>query len=99
MNKRKFSIAVLAFVLCVTMLTGIMPMAALAESKTESKFSNSQLSLVQDKQSVLASGVTQNIYTVYDKNGNQVKMFAATVDTSVDSVKLFTSYKDMDNTS
>ena len=50
-----------------------------------------------DKQSSLASGVTQNAYTVYDKNGKQVKMFAATIDMSVDTVKLFTSYKDMDN--
>ena len=99
MNKRKFSTMVLAFVLCVTMAVGVIPMAALADSKTEGKFSNSQLSLVQDKQSSLASGVTQNIYTVYDKNGKQVKMFAATIDTSFDTVKLFTSYKDMDNTS
>ena len=80
------------------MFVGIVPMATFAESET-GKFSNSQLSLVQDKQSTLASGVTQNIYTVYDKNGKQVKMFAATIDMSVDTVKLFTSYKDMDNNS
>ena len=99
MRRGKISTRVLAFALCVMMLVGIMPMTAFAESKTEGKFSNSQLSLVQDKQSTLASGVTQNIYTVYDKNGKQVKMFAATIDMSVDTVKLFTSYKDMDNTS
>ena len=62
-------------------------------------FVQSQLSLVSDKQSTLAAGVTQDIYTVYDKNGKQVKMFVATVDPSVDTVKMFTSYKDMDNSS
>ena len=99
MKKSKISTRVLAFVLCVMMFVGIVPMAAFAESETNGKFSNSQLSLVQDKQSTLASGVTQNVYTVFDKNGKQVKMFAATIDMSVDTVKLFTSYKDMDNTS
>ena len=98
MKKGKISTRVLAFVICVMMFVGIVPMAAFAESET-GKFSNSQLSLVQDRQSTLASGVTQNIYTVYDKNGKQVKMFAATIDMSVDTVKLFTSYKDMDNNS
>ena len=79
MKKGKISTRVLAFVICVMMFVGIVPMATFAESET-GKFSNSQLSLVQDKQSTLASGVTQNIYTVYDKNGKQVKMFAATID-------------------
>lgn len=95
MKKGKISTRVLVFVVCVMMFVGIVPMAAFAESET-GRFSNSQLSLVQDKQSTLASGVTQNIYTVYDKNGKQVKMFAATIDMSIDTVKLFTSYKDMD---
>ena len=99
MKKGKISTRVLAFVLCVMMFVGIVPMTAFAGSEAKGKFPNSQLSLVQDKQSTLASGVTQNIYTVYDKNGKQVKMFAATIDMSVDTVKLFTSYKDMDNTS
>ena len=98
MKKGKISTRVLAFVICVMMFVGIVPMATFAESGT-GKFSNSQLSLVQDKQSTLASGVTQNIYTVYDKNGKQVKMLAATIDMSVDTVKLFTSYKDMDKKS
>ena len=98
MKKGKISIRVLAFVLCAMMLVGSMPIMIFAVDETEGKFSNSQLSLVQDKQSALASGVTQDIYTVYDKNGKQVKMFAATIDMSVDTVKLFTSYQDMDNT-
>ena len=99
MKKGKILTRVLALALCAMMLVGIMPMTVLGATETNyGKFSNSQLSLVQDKQSTLASGVTQNIYTVYDKNGKQVKMFAATIDMSVDTVKLFTSYQNMDNT-
>ena len=85
----------LAGIVCFVMLIGMVPAFAAA---AEAQFQNSQLSLVADKKSTLASGVTQDIYTVYDKNGNQVKMFAATVDMSVDTVKLFTSYQNMDNT-
>ena len=70
MKKGKISTRVLVFVVCVMMFVGIVPMAAFAESET-GRFSNSQLSLVQDKQSTLASGVTQNIYTVYDKTVNR----------------------------
>ena len=99
MNKGKVSIKVLAWILCAVMVVGVLPVTVFASTETASAFSNAQLSLVQDKKSALASGVTQDIYTVYDKNGKQVKMFAAKIDMSVDTVKLFTSYKDMDNTS
>ena len=95
MKKGKISTGILARLLCVMMVVSLMSTTVFAAAK----FSQSQLSLVTDKQSELASGVTQNIYTVYDKNGKQVKMFAATIDPSVETVKLFTSYKDMDNTS
>ena len=95
MKKSKVPIRVLTLLLCVMLLMGVMSATALASDKVS--FTNSRLSVVQDRQSTLASGVTQNIYTVYDKNGKQVKMFAATIDMSVDTVKLFTSYKDMDN--
>lgn len=99
MKNGKFSTKVLVWLLCAGMLVGLTPMTVFAAAGSNGLFSQSQLSLVTDKQSTLASGVTQNAYTVYDKNGNQVKMFAATIDMSVDTVKLFTSYKDMDNTS
>ena len=98
MNKSKTPKKILAFVLCVMMLISVIPTTVLGATETNGKFPNSRLSLVQDKQSTLASGVTQNIYTVYDKNDKQVKMFAATIDMSVDTVKLFTSYQNMDNT-
>ena len=99
MKKGKFMTSALALAFYVMVLVFNVPTTVLGAAESNGKFSNSQLSLVQDKQSTLASGVTQNIYTVYDKNGKQVKMFAATVDMSVDTVKLFTSYKDMDNNS
>ncbi len=99
MKNGKFSTKVLVWLLCAVMLVGLTPMTVFAAAGSNGLFSQSQLSLVTDKQSTLASGVTQNAYTVYDKNGNRVKMFAATIDMSVDTVKLFTSYKDMDNTS
>lgn len=99
MKNGKFSTKVLVWLLCAVMLVGLTPITVFASAGSDGLFSQSQLSLVTDKQSTLASGVTQDAYTVFDKNGKQVKMFAATIDMSVDTVKLFTSYKDMDNTS
>ena len=93
--KQKKITCVFSAMITVIMLLSLLPTSAFA---AETNFANSQLSLVTDKQSTLAQGVTQNIYTVYDKNGKQVKMFAATIDMSVDTVKLFTSYQNMDNT-
>ncbi len=69
-----------------------------SQSIVSGKFENTQLDIVSDKKSTLAPGVTENQYTVYDKNGDQVKMFVATADMSVDSVKLFASYNNMDPT-
>lgn len=80
-----------------TMVATCMPLSAYAKNTNQKSFANAQLSIVTDKTSTLAKGVTQDLYTVYDKDGNQVKMFAATMDMSVDSVKLYTSYKGMDN--
>ena len=91
MHSKRF----LSLLLCALMLFGLMPVTAFAAAS----FTQSQLSVVADKQSQLADGVTQDLYTVYDKDGKQVKMFAATVDPTVETVKIFTSYKDMDNSS
>ena len=101
MKKDALLTRTLAGLLCVLMLLGMVPLTVMADEATTeaTRFPASQLSLVQDKKSTLANGVTQDIYTVYDKNGKQVKMFAATIDLSVDTVRFFTSYKDMDNTS
>ncbi len=97
--KRVFSKFTTAF-LAVLMLVSMVPTMSLTASAavTGGKFENAQLDIVSDKNSTLAPGVTENQYTVYDKNGDQVKMFVATADMSVDSVKLFASYNNMDPT-
>ena len=94
MNK-KFS-RMLSLITSAVMTVSMLPMMSASAAVN---FTQSQLSVVTDKTSTLAKGVTQDLYTVYDKNGKQVKLFAATVDPSFDTVKMFTSYKDMDNTS
>ena len=93
--KKTRSMRFLSLLLCVIMMLGLTPFSVLAATS----FTQSQLSVVADKQSRLADGVAQDLYTVYDKDGKQVKMFVATVDPSVETVKIFTSYKDMDNSS
>ena len=67
--KQKKITRVFSAMITVIMLLSLLPTSAFA---AETNFANSQLSLVTDKQSTLAQGVTQNIYTVYDKNGKQV---------------------------
>ena len=96
--KHKKTARVLSVVIAIMMILTTLPLSALAAGAKQT-FEKSQLSLVTDKKSTLAKGVNQDIYTVYDKNGDQVKMFVATMDMSVDTVKLYTAYKDMDNSS
>ncbi len=90
-----------AALLAVLMLVSMVPAMSLTASAAVmgGKFENAQLDIVSDKESTLAPGVTENQYTVYDKNGKQVKMFVATADMNVESVKAFSSYKDMNPTS
>ena len=93
--KKTHSKRLLSLLLCAVMILSLMPVSAFAAES----FTQSQLSVVADKQSQLADGVAQDLYTVYDKDGKQVKMFVATVDPTVETVKILTSYKDMDNSS
>ncbi len=94
----KKSLRILSVFLSIVMVLGMFPMAVNAESATDEKFSNSQLTVATEKISNLAPGIELDSYTTYDKNGDQVKMFVTTADMSVDTVKLFTSYKDMNPT-
>ena len=48
---------VFAAILCLAMLCGMLPLAVAADGTAETKFANSQLSLVQDKQSALEFAV------------------------------------------
>ncbi len=66
--------------------------------ETQSEDMLSGLSIISDKQTTLAPGVTQNVVAAYDANGNRVQYFVATADMSVDTVRVFASYKDMDPT-
>ncbi len=95
----KKSLRVLSVILSLVMVFSIVPMTVFADpTDADGKFTNSQLTVATEKNSTLAPGIAQDAYTVYDKNGDQVKMFITTADMSVDTVKLFTSYKDMDPT-
>ncbi len=55
---------------------------------------NQGFTVLSDKQSTLAPGISEHKTAVYDKNGNRVEMFIAEIDTSVDTVKIFANYKD-----
>ncbi len=96
--KTKFS-KITAAILAVLMLMSVLPAAYVSgAAQANNGFKQSQLTVVNEKASTLAPGVTLDTYTVYDKNGDQVKMFVTTADMNVDSVKVFSSYKDMDPT-
>ena len=85
----------LALFLAVVMLVGMVPMSVFAGDVS---FANATLSIATEKTSKLAPGITQDSYTLYNNKDEQVKMFVTTADMSVDTVKLFASYKDMDPT-
>ncbi len=86
----------LSLVLALALILCMVPVHDTSAAVTDGKFENAQLDIVSSKESTLAPGVTENQYTVYDKKGQQVKMFVATADMNVDSVKAFASYKNMD---
>ena len=101
MKARKFMAALLVGVL----LLSAFPFAAFASDWAETNavgaeglFGNSDLDIATEKNSTLAPGITQDAYTLYNNKEEQVKMWVTTADMSVDSVKLFASYKDMDPT-
>ena len=96
MKQRNLLSKALTAILCVVMIVSALPISAFAASFAQ--FTQSQLSVVADKQSTLAPGVTENKYTVYDKNGAQVKLYVATADPSVSTVKMYASYLNMDPT-
>ena len=54
----------LSWLLCVSMVLAMIPTISVAAA--EGTFSLSQLTVATEKESMLAPGVTQNAYTVYD---------------------------------
>ena len=89
----------IAMFLTVMLLVFSIPTVPVSAAVAGGQFEETKLDIVTEKTSTLATGVTQNLYTVLDKNGDQVKIYTSTMDMNVDTVKFFTSYKDMDNTS
>ena len=93
---------ILALILAVLMVVGMLPISAFATSvnalSSDEPFATPQLTVATEKNSTLAPGITQDAYTLYNNKDEQVKMFVTTADMSVDTVKLFASYKDMDPT-
>ena len=97
MKNRESAMKFLAWLFGLMMIVCVLPITRVFASTKKQSFTNAQLSVIRDDQTTLAQGVTQDVYTVYDQNGKQVKMFSATIDPSVDTVKIFTSYQNMDN--
>ena len=93
--KVKFT-RILATALSVCMVLGMIP--AIPSFAARAKFEKSKLEVVTCKESTLANGVELDSYTVYDKKGDQVKLWVTTADMSVDTVKIFASYQNMDPT-
>ena len=91
-----------ALILSVVMMLGMFPLTAFATSadslSVDGPFATPQLTVATEKNSTLAPGITQDSYTLYNNKDEQVKMFITTADMSVDTVKLFASYMDMDPT-
>ena len=87
---------VLSLLLCAALIFALIP--AVPAAAADGQFTQSRLTVAAEKSSALAPGVREDAYTVYDRNGDQVKMWVTTADPTLDTVKLFASYKNMDPT-
>ena len=88
MKKSKISTQVLAFVLCIMMFVGIVPMTAFAAEVPMP----TGMTKVSDEEQTLAPGITQNEVVFYDHNNRKQRMFLVTANLSVDTVSVETSY-------
>ena len=52
------------------------------------------MTVISDKESTLAPGITQRKVAVYDKNGDRVEMIIASANPKVDTVEVYANYKD-----
>ena len=98
MKHNKFLAKVLCGLLAVMMLVSALPLSFSVAAASGDSFTSASLAIVTEKNSTLAPGVTQDAYTLYNNKNEQVKMFVTKADMSVDTVKLYASYKDMDPT-
>ena len=90
MNQIKIFKKVLAIVLCVLMLTGTAPFAAIAAYNTE--YVSETHDVFKSTASTLAPGVEQYINYAYAKDGKQMVYYVATADITRDDVVVQTSY-------
>jgi len=98
LKHNKFLAKVLCGLLAVMMLVSALPLSFSVAAASGDSFTSASLAIVTEKNSTLAPGVTQDAYTLYNNKNEQVKMFVTKADMSVDTVKLYASYKDMDPT-
>ncbi len=85
----------IAAVLAVLMLVSLIPMSMIATSAAV--VLPDDMTIVEDSESTLAPGITENKMVVYDKDNNRVEMFVAVADTSVDTVGIYANYLDNQN--
>ena len=77
----------LTALLAVVMVVGILPASVFAALPVAD-----EMTLISDKESTLAPGITQNESIILDKNGNRVELFVAVADLNVDTVGVQSSY-------
>lgn len=67
------------------------------ETTVIDSFDDVDMTIVSDKHSTLAPGVTQREIVLYDEKGDRVEMYVAVADLSVDTVGIYANYKDNQN--
>ncbi len=92
MKPRKIKSRLIAMALLIAMVVCALPVNTLAAMTTAT-----DLTIISDKETTLAPGVIQDEVVALDKNGDRVEMFIATIDLSVDTVKVYANYKDNQN--
>ena len=90
MKQRKFLTKALAGILCVLMLTSVIPVASFAAYNKD--FVSETHDVFKSTSSTLAPGVDQYINYAYAKDGKQMVYYVATADITRDDVVIQTSY-------
>ena len=90
MKQRKFLTKALAGILCVLMLTSVIPVASFAAYNKD--FVSETHDVFKSTSSTLAPGIDQYINYAYAKDGKQMVYYVATADITRDDVVVQTSY-------
>ena len=94
----------LALVLTAVMVFGFLPTGAIAAAtkataEVDGGLESIGMTVVTDKESTLAPGVTMNEIVLYDANGKRVEMYLTTSDPAVETVQFYANYMDNQNLS